>query len=204
MAAIECLHPAGSSPEIPSPAARSGRQAFWDLERWLYGGDSGTWGLQAIEVEEERRGREMLRLLLQGHIDVRGEGDVGEALWVVPPDDPGQELLYTHKRIHTRGLVTIFGTVKVARVAYGKPGHASIHPLDAGLQLPARSYSYEIQRRLVKSAVQGPFDEALEAVRESTGIVIPKRSAEQIVVDASADLGVATSRRRVSVFRPVV
>lgn len=192
MGAATCLTLAGSNPEVPPSAAASpglGRQAFWDLERWLYAGDSQSWGLRDIEVEEERRARDMLRLLLQGHIELRGDGDVGEALWVVSPDDPGRELLYTHKRIHSRRLVTIFGTVTVARVGYGKPGRASIHPLDAELQLPARSYSYEIQRRLAKAAIQGPFDEAVEAVREGTGIVIPKRSAEQIVIDASADFG---------------
>jgi hypothetical protein len=77
--------------------------------------------------------------------------------------------------------------VSVTRTAYGKRGHPSIHPLDAELQLPARLYSYEIQRRLVKAAVQGPFDEALEVLADTTGIAAPKRSAEQIVLDASVD-----------------
>jgi len=43
------------------------------------------------------------------------------------------------------------------------------------------------QRRLTKRAVQGPFDEAIEALYEATGIKMPKRTAEDIVIDASED-----------------
>ena len=50
---------------------------------------------------------------------------------------------------------------------YSSPGQKSLYPLDAVLGLPARSYSYEIQRRLVKAAVKGPFDEAVEEVADA-------------------------------------
>jgi hypothetical protein len=96
-------------------------------------------------------------------------------------------VLLTHKRSHTRRLITLFGGISVTRMGYGCPGQASIHPLDAQLELPARTYSYEIQRRLVKAAVQGPFDEAVEVLRDTTGARVPKRSAEQIVIEAAAD-----------------
>jgi len=89
--------------------------------------------------------------------------------------------------MHTRTIVTIFGEVGVRRVGYGLEGKSSIHPLDQQLQLPARTYSYVIQRRLVKKAVQGPFDEAIESLNESTGVRVPKRSAEEVVMDASID-----------------
>src|SRR3990172_3670022 len=101
----------------------------------------------------------------------------------------------THKRLHTPHLVTLFGTVSIPRMAYGSRGQPSLHPLDAQLQLPARRFSYEIQRRLVKSALQGPFDEALEVLADTTGIVVPKRTAEQIVADASADFESFYARR---------
>src|SRR2546430_7597213 len=58
---------------------------------------------------------------------------------------------------------------------------------DAVLGLPARSYSYEIQRRLVKAAVKGPFDEAIEELADALGVNLSKRTAEQIVADASVD-----------------
>jgi hypothetical protein len=62
-----------------------------------------------------------------------------------------------------------------------------VHPLDAELCLPGRSYSYEYQRHLVRAAVCGPFDEAIGFLAEMTGARIPKRSAEQIVAEAAAD-----------------
>src|SRR5437899_8481685 len=70
---------------------------------------------------------------------------------------------------------------------YSSRGQHSLYPLDAVLGLPARSYSYEIQRRLVKAAVKGPFDEAIEELADALGVNLSKRTAEQIVADASVD-----------------
>jgi hypothetical protein len=78
---------------------------------------------------------------------------------------------------------------------YSSPGQRNLYPLDAVLGLPARSYSYEIQRRLVKGAVKGPFDEATEEVADATGVSLPKRTAEQIVVGASVDFESFYTRR---------
>lgn len=180
--------PASALSSIPGTAATPvtpGLQAFWGLERWLSSAPSQHLGLSGIERESERQGREMLRLLLQAHIDGRGDGDVGGALRVSAPDD--SPLLLTHKRLHSRRLITLFGAVTLTRMGYGNTGQASIHPLDREFQLPARTYSYEIQRRLVKAAVQGPFDEARAALTDATGVVVPKRSAEQVVIEASED-----------------
>lgn len=177
------------------PSARLGRQAFDGLERWLYSAQSATFGLHEVEVEEERRGREALRLLFQAHVDMRGDGDVGEVLEFT--DGKAETaVLYTHRRLHSRRLITVFGPVSVTRVAYGRPGRPSLHPLDAVLQLPGRSLSYELQRRLLKAAVKGPFDEALEVVAEFTGVVVSKRTAEDLVREASHDFESFYERRR--------
>jgi len=166
--------------QIASPA----RNAFADLECWLY--RSASQRLDAIEVEQERRGREVFRLMLQAHICSRGEGNVGPGLALRPPGSSGA-ILYRHKRLRSRGLVTVFGAVRITRLEYSSLGQPNIYPLDAALGLPARSYSYEVQRRLVKAAVKGPFDEAIEELADATGVRLPKRTAEQIVVDASVD-----------------
>lgn len=160
---------------------------FNNLERWLYSQEASLMGLRDVELAQEKRGRELMRLLLQAHIECRGDGDVGLAIEVFDRDNPNGATLYTHKRVHTRGIVTIFGEVYVRRVGYGTEGEVSIHPLDEQLQLPARTYSYELQRRLVKKSVQGPFDEAIDALHELTGLRVPKRSVEEIVIDASID-----------------
>lgn len=90
----------------------------------------------------------------------------------------------------------LFGEVSIARTGYSSRSHKSLHPLDVQLQPPARIYSYEIQRRLVRAAVQGPFDEAIGVLADMNGIEVPKRSAEQIVLDASVDFESFYAQRR--------
>jgi hypothetical protein len=162
------------------------RNAFADLEHWLYSHTAQGHKLHVIEAEQERRGREVLRLMLQAHIDSRGDGDVGDAIALCQEGSVGQ-IPYRHKRLRSRRLVTVFGGVGITRMEYSCPGHRNLYPLDAVLGLPARCYSYQLQRRLVKAAVKGPFDEATEAIAEATGVSVPKRTAEQIVADASVD-----------------
>ena len=156
----------------------SGIDAFQDLERWLSGQAAASAGLSELERESERRGREILRLALQAHIDARGDGDVGEAVVLASRKE---SVRLAHKRVHTRPLVTLFGEVKVTRIGYGARGQEAIHPLDAELMLPGRLWSYECQRRLLRAVICGPFDEAIALVAEITGTTIPKRSAEQLV-----------------------
>lgn len=187
-----CAHGASAARSRADGSCHDALDAFWGLERWLDSMSSRRLGLGEVERECQRQGRELLRLLFQDHVDGRGNGDVGAALRVTTPDG---SLVYAHKRLHTRRLITLFGGVSVTRMGYGRPGRASIHPLDAQLQLPARCYSYEIQRRLVKAAIQGPFDEAVAVVADMTGVAIPKRSAEQIVQDASIDFDAYYAQR---------
>jgi hypothetical protein len=172
----------------------TGIEAFWDLERFLAKAAMAHTGLAEIEAESERRGRELVRLALQAHLDARGDGDLGPAIVVLGPEGP---IRLGYKKTHTRRVLTIFGEVSVSRVGYGAPGRRTIHPLDAELKLPARTYSYECQRRLVRQAVCGPFDEAVAVVADMTGVAVPKRSAEQIVLDAAGDFeGFYASRVR--------
>jgi hypothetical protein len=84
-------------------------------------------------------------------------------------------------------LKTIFGPVQITRMSYSHPGAASIHPLDEVLQLPARSFSYELQKRIVKAAVQGTFRETRERIAEITGAPVHTRSVEEVIQDAAED-----------------
>ena len=166
--------------------------AFSELERWLAATSTHQLGLGAVERECEQRGRELVRLALQAHVDARGDGDVGAAVQVRTAEGV---LRYGRKRTHTRRHVTLFGEITVRRIGYGRPGQTSLHPLDAQLGLPARCYSYELQRRLVIAAVHAPFDAAVALLADATGVVISKRSAEQLVVDTSVDFDAFYAQR---------
>ncbi|MCA1681029.1 MAG: hypothetical protein LC777_19865, partial [Actinobacteria bacterium] len=177
----------------------SGIEAFWELERFLEGAALARLGLGEVERQSEQRGRELLRLALQAHIDSRGDGDVGEAVVVAGPDGP---VRLGYKRRHTRPVLTLFGEVRVTRIGYGAPGREAIHPLDRELGLPGRIYSYECQRRLLRAVICSPFDEAICFVAQMTGVSVPKRSAEQLVREAAVDFEDFYSQRAAADAKP--
>ena len=156
-----------------------------DLRRWLFSAKTQALPLHEIEVEQERRSREVQRLLLQAHVETRGVGDVGPT---IGRRQGAVELRLGQRSLHGSRFVSIFGAVEVERLGYHRRRGRSIHPLDEDLALPKRSYSQEVQRRVIKAAVQGPYDEAVERLEGSTGVTMPKRSAEAIVADAAVDV----------------
>jgi len=170
----------------------TGLDALFELERYLAEAEGTGAGLPELERESVRRGREIVRLALQTHLDARSPGDVGRALLL---DHPDGTVRLGEKRLHARRIVTIVGELSVSRLGYAAPGHRSVHPLDAELCLPARSFSYEVQRHLARGAVCGPFEEAVRTMGELTGVAVPKRSAEQIVLDAACDFETFYARR---------
>jgi hypothetical protein len=191
-------------PRYPTPLPSSARPAvittpaaveFALLEAWLASRAALQLPLHQIESQQQTRGREVQRLLLQAHLQLRGDGDVGRALRV---SQAAGEVLYTHRRLGARRLKTIFGSVKIYRMGYSRDGAPSIYPLDRALALPVRSFSYELQRRLVKAAVQNPFLEAVQTIAELTGVSVSKRSLEEILPDAAQDFDVFYRQRSVA------
>jgi hypothetical protein len=154
------------------------------LQSWLASGSALQLPLHQIECQQQAKGREVQRLLLQAHLQQRGNGDVGPALYL---QQQGGEVAYSHRRLGARSLTTVFGTVELVRMGYSRPGVPGIFPLDRALTLPGRSFSYELQRRLVKAAVQNPFLDSVQTIAELTGVSVSKRSLEQILPDAAQD-----------------
>jgi hypothetical protein len=160
---------------------------FSQMESWLASSSALQLPLHQIESQQQAKGREVQRLLLQAHLQHRGNGDVGPALQLEKPDG---EVFYSRRRLSTRSFTTVFGTVELVRMAYST--------LDKALALPARSFSYELQRRLVKAAVQNPFLESVQTIAELTGVSVPKRSLEEILPDAAQDFDAFYRQRSVA------
>jgi len=182
------MNTATALPSNPSPAAVE----FALLQSWLASSSALRLPLHHIESQQADKGREVQRLLLQNHLQQRDTGDVAPAL-LVPTG--GEELLYSHRRLGTRRLITVFGAVELIRMGYSRPGVPSIFPLDQALALPARSFSYELQRRLVKAAAQNPFLESVQTIAELTGVSVSKRSLEEILPHAAQDFDVFYRQR---------
>jgi len=170
--------------EPSSPALDEARKAFRTLEGWLLSSEALLKPIHEVEREQKARGREVMRLLLQAHIDARGRGDVGPALSVGGGDDVA---FLSHRRKADRDLRTVFGAVEVKRLAYSYPGEQAVHPIDESLQLGERSYSYETMRLYVQESVKGPFGEATTSVNEQTSLRASKRTVEEMVQEAAAD-----------------
>jgi hypothetical protein len=138
----------------------------------------------------EGQGREVLRQLLQGWLESRGVGDVGPAL-------AGQDgVQRTQRRLHSRALESLFGTVQVERLGYGAPGQESLHPLDAALNLPEERYSHALRKKVAVEAARSSFEEVVEAIVEHTGAQVPKRQAEELCQRAAQDFEAFYAQRR--------
>src|SRR6266705_1191734 len=158
------LLPLDAADSRAATALSPAQQEFSSLQAWLSAPRTLQLPLHQVECQQEQKGRALQRLLLQAHLQQRGPGDVGRALYV--NQDGQKPTLYSHRRLHTRVLKTIFGSIQIQRMGYCRAGTASIHPLDETLQVPARSFSYELQR-MVKAAVEGTFGKPASALRKS-------------------------------------
>src|SRR5919197_3166091 len=137
------------------------------------------------EVEEliTHEGTELLRRLLQGHLDRR---TVKETKREEVKGSDG--VLRRHVReACQRGLMTLFGEVTVRRRGYGARGEESIFPLDGELNLPRDSYSHGLRRRLAEEVARSSFDEAVLGLERTTGGKVPKRQAEALAAQVSQD-----------------
>jgi hypothetical protein len=105
----------------------------------------------------------------------------------------------THRREHERPLMTVFGPVMVSRTGYGARGSASLHPLDAQLNLPEETYSHGVRRRIAEEVARGAYEEAIASLAKNTGAEVPKRQAEQLAARAAMDFeAFYVARRAVS------
>jgi hypothetical protein len=141
-------------------------------------------GMSHSELERviEIDGRELLRCLFQGHLDLRSAGEVDSRVLGADDNDVRER-----GRKRERNLESVFGTVTVGRAAYTKPGQRSLFVLDGYLNLPPELYSFGLRRTVAIEAAKVSFDEVVAAVERSTGVTVPKRQAEQLVRRAAVD-----------------
>ena len=80
---MSSITPFPSSTRLPPftvAAAYTARQQFFLLEQWLASPQTLQLPLHQVECQQEHKGREVQRLLLETHIQQRGQGAVGFAL----------------------------------------------------------------------------------------------------------------------------
>lgn len=156
----------------------------------LQSADAAALSHSALEQLLSARGQELLRTLLQAHLDTRGPGAAAGPVRGADGIDREQA------RVHERELSTIFGAVQVRRLGYGADGVESLHPLDAALNLPAEQYSFGLRRRAAEEAAKGSFEETVQSLAAQTGTAVGKRQVEQLVQRAAEDFDAFYAQRR--------
>jgi hypothetical protein len=148
-------------------------------------------GLTECELEDllTERGREVQRQLLQDHLDLRAAQEEQAArehrLPAAGADGITRSRLETG---HGRLLASLFGTVRVTRCAWRRPGAPNLCPADAALSLPACRRSHALARLAAVEAARGSFETAHAAITGRCGPVMGKRQVEQAVVSAACDI----------------
>jgi hypothetical protein len=97
--------PSTRLPPFPLSPAHPARPHFFLREQWLASPPTLQLPLPQVECQQEPKGREVQRWLLQTHLQHRGQGAGGLALRV---NEGLRPVLYSHRRLHTRRLKTIF------------------------------------------------------------------------------------------------
>ncbi len=157
------------------------REYYEDIVNFFDSEECHSMKLSGLEQELEKRGRELMRLLLQEHLNKLSPSLCEQ---VVCGSDGIDRPKVRHQN---RKIETVFGTVLASRAGYGNEGVASLHPLDAQLNLPPELYSLELRRRVAENAAKSSFDETIETVNKTSGGHIPKRQAEELVQRSARD-----------------
>jgi len=150
---------------------------------WLGGAEAATVDHGELERRVEIDGRELLRRLLQDHLELRAQDEARLGACVDVDGRRRGEVETGHQRC----LTTVFGEVTVTRFAYRGRGIPNLHPADAVLNLPVEHHSHGLRRLAAIEASRGSFDDAVEAVRRATGQGVGKRQAESLAGAAAAD-----------------
>lgn len=159
------------------------RACFEDVVGWLEGGEAGSLTHGELEDDLDRRGRELLRRLLQDHLDLRARRE--ERVEVI---DAGAVTYGSVEAGHTRPLATVFGAVSVERLAYRHRRAANLHPADAVLNLPVERHSHGLRRLAAIESTRGSYQDAAEAIERVTGTGVAKRQVEELAARAAVDV----------------
>ena len=158
-----------------------GRGYFEYIVDFLDSGECDLMKLSELERELEKRGRELMRTLLQDHLNKISLGRCEQS--ICGSDGIDRPRVRSQKR----NIETVFGTVSSNRAGYGQEGVQSLHPLDADLNLPPELYSLELRRRVAEEVSKNSFEETLETISKITGAHVPKRQIEELTQRAAQD-----------------
>ncbi|CAL9633583.1 ISKra4 family transposase ISSri1 [Streptomyces sp. enrichment culture] len=180
------MEPYDASPEPDGYAAS--RAAFERLVSTLAGAPAHRLSHDQLEGLLEQQGRELLRQLLQDHLDLRARTEEAVLPEQPPVIEPEGCPRTWRERGHHRLLTCTFGPVQVTRIAHRGRDVVNVHPADEALSLPVGRHSRGLARLAVLEAVRGSFDQAAAAIERRCGKVLGKRRLEELTITAAVDV----------------
>lgn len=179
--------------EVAQPGVFSGsRDRFEAVLSWLEGEQAGALSHGELEQRLQVDGRDLFRLMLQDHLDLRAASEAR----IVEVTDAERVPRPAAECGHSRGLATVFGEVDVQRIAYRKRGQPNLHPADAVLNLPAEKHSHGLRHLAAIESSRGSFDGAVDAIERSTGQHLGKRQVENLAAAAATDFEAFYAQRQ--------
>jgi hypothetical protein len=170
--------------------SRSGER-FWALAGWLSGAQARGLEHGQLEARLEADGRELIRALLQDHLDLRSDSEQRIGL-VVGADGARRPNV---ERSHARALETVFGEVQVTRLAYRARGAENLYPADAQLNLPVERHSHGIRRLAALEAPRSSFQDAQAAILRQTGQRLGTRQLRELTAATAVDFNAFYEQR---------
>lgn len=137
-----------------------------------------------LEQRLQEQAREVFRQLLQDHLDLRAARE--DRVAAVTGSD-GVTRKYVEPG-HDRSLVTVFGKVTVARLAYRIKSATNLYPADATLNLPVGLHSHGLARLAAIESARGWFTSAQAAIERATGVRVGVRQVRQLAYGAAVDV----------------
>ena len=168
---------------LPEAFAKSVAR-FEGLVGYLEGDAASALSHAELEERLERAGRDLLRQLLQDHLDLRAAREQHLAdVFAAPGGKHGAV-----EADHQRPLASVFGAVTVTRLAYRHRGEANLYPADGRLNMPAELHSHGLRRIAAIESSRGSFDDAASAITQATGQQVAKRQVEALTRRAAVDV----------------
>jgi hypothetical protein len=147
--------------------------------------EAGTVSLGQAEEELRISGRDLMRATLQAVVDAACAAQERVPGGVEGPDGVRRTRVEDG---HARTVATVFGRIRVERLAYRAPRASNVHPLDKVLDLPDGLYSTGLARLSSREAVRGSFAEAADAVEYVTGVRIGTRQLIELTQAGAQDV----------------
>ncbi len=161
---------------LAAPAEQFAGLAAWTAEEARY--------LDLGEREEAigREGRELQRRLLQASFDV----DAAREERAAGVTSAAGIRHGTVEAGHGRGVTSIFGPVRVTRMAYRNRREPNLYPADARWILPADPYSLGMRSLAAFHLTAGGFGQAQEVIEARTGVTVGRAQLTGIAEDLAA------------------